>query len=303
MRFACRRCANGAKIFPCWRSTSCSTFLPRWAGTSAASPRPRLKLLIAYDWPGNVRELENVIERAIVTCRNGMLDEQDFSWLQRQPGQPQSWEVPDVSLGELERRAIVAALERKHGNVKEASTAWESTARHSTTNSSVTRSCTDRRVSLSRSLALENGVSEKARRHRRSNSSRGAAVCVSPGRTVLGTRKVKVTSPGGTAPVFVKAPERYRQAQYPNLLSGTASINPGISIPPSAKAGASVGRAELQLQTLQFPRHPTMHLRSSQKMAQGRRIARIEPRHESSETSPPSARRRRPPCLRCGART
>ena len=34
-----------------------------------------------------------------------------------------TWEVPEVSLGELERRAIVAALERKHGNVKEASTA------------------------------------------------------------------------------------------------------------------------------------------------------------------------------------
>ena len=47
-------------------------------GISAAA----LKLLIAYDWPGNVRELENVIERAIVTCRNGTLDEQDFSWLQ-----------------------------------------------------------------------------------------------------------------------------------------------------------------------------------------------------------------------------
>jgi DNA-binding NtrC family response regulator len=89
------------------------------SGISAAA----LKVLIAYDWPGNVRELENVIERAIVTCRNGMLDEQDFSWMQRNPGQPQNWEVPDVSLGELERRAIVAALERKHGNVKEASSA------------------------------------------------------------------------------------------------------------------------------------------------------------------------------------
>ena len=81
-----------------------------------------LKVLIAYDWPGNVRELENVIERAIVTCRNGMLDEQDFSWLQQSAGPQQNWEVPDVPLGELERRAIVAALERKHGNVKEAST-------------------------------------------------------------------------------------------------------------------------------------------------------------------------------------
>ena len=79
--------------------------------------------LVAYDWPGNVRELENVIERAIVTCHNGMLDEQDFSWLQRKDSVAQSWDVPDVPLGELERRAIVAALERKHGNVKEASQA------------------------------------------------------------------------------------------------------------------------------------------------------------------------------------
>jgi DNA-binding NtrC family response regulator len=89
------------------------------SGVSAAA----LKLLIAYDWPGNVRELENAIERAIVTCHNGLLDEQDFSWLQRRPGSPQDWEVPDVPLGELERRAIIAALQRKHGNVKEASAA------------------------------------------------------------------------------------------------------------------------------------------------------------------------------------
>ncbi len=89
------------------------------SGISAAA----LKLLIAYDWPGNVRELENVIERAIVTCRNGMLEEQDFSWLQHDAVSAQNWEVPDLPLGELERRAIVAALERKHGNVKEASAA------------------------------------------------------------------------------------------------------------------------------------------------------------------------------------
>ena len=89
------------------------------AGISGAA----LKVLIAYDWPGNVRELENVIERAIVTCHNGTLEEADFSWLQRPSAASQNWEVPDVSLDELERRAIVTALERKHGNVKEASVA------------------------------------------------------------------------------------------------------------------------------------------------------------------------------------
>jgi len=89
------------------------------SGISAAA----LNLLIANDWPGNVRELENAMERAIVTCRNDTLDEQEFSWLQRHPGSLENWEVPDVPLGELERRAIIAALERKHGNVKEASAA------------------------------------------------------------------------------------------------------------------------------------------------------------------------------------
>jgi len=30
--------------------------------------------LKAYGWPGNVRELENVIERAVITARDGSLD-------------------------------------------------------------------------------------------------------------------------------------------------------------------------------------------------------------------------------------
>jgi len=97
-----------------------SSELGREIGGISASA---LKVLISHDWPGNVRELENVIERAIVTCRNGTLDEQDFSWLQRNPASSQNWEIPDVPLGELERRAIVAALERTGGNVKEASAA------------------------------------------------------------------------------------------------------------------------------------------------------------------------------------
>jgi len=79
-----------------------------------------LKILIAYDWPGNVRELENVIERAIVTSHHDMLDEDDFAWLNQRASAEQTWNVPDVSLNELERRAIIAILERKKGNVKEA---------------------------------------------------------------------------------------------------------------------------------------------------------------------------------------
>lgn len=82
-----------------------------------------LKVLIDYDWPGNVRELENVIERAIVTSRNGTLVETDFTWLTQRNKSGESWDVPDVPLSELERRAIIAVLERKRGNVKEAAVA------------------------------------------------------------------------------------------------------------------------------------------------------------------------------------
>lgn len=77
-------------------------------------------MLIGYDWPGNVRELENVIERAIVTCRNGTLEEPDFTWLTQRGSSGQDWDIPDVPLSELERRAIIAVLERKRGNVREA---------------------------------------------------------------------------------------------------------------------------------------------------------------------------------------
>jgi transcriptional regulator with PAS, ATPase and Fis domain len=82
-----------------------------------------LKLLLGYDWPGNVRELENAIERAIVTCRNGTLDETDFAFLNHRSSPERPWEVPDVPLNELERRAIVAALERRQGNIKETAAA------------------------------------------------------------------------------------------------------------------------------------------------------------------------------------
>ena len=82
-----------------------------------------LKVLIDYDWPGNVRELENVIERAIVTSKNRTLVESDFAWLNQSGSAGQNWEVPDVPQEELERRAIIAVLERKRGNVKEAAAA------------------------------------------------------------------------------------------------------------------------------------------------------------------------------------
>ena len=37
-----------------------------------------LRSLLQYPWAGNVRELENLIERAVVTCRHSVLQTTDF---------------------------------------------------------------------------------------------------------------------------------------------------------------------------------------------------------------------------------
>jgi DNA-binding NtrC family response regulator len=40
--------------------------------------RQAMEILLAYDWPGNVRELENVIERAVILCKNERIEEEDL---------------------------------------------------------------------------------------------------------------------------------------------------------------------------------------------------------------------------------
>lgn len=79
-----------------------------------------LRALMDYDWPGNVRELENAIERALVTSRGDVLTEEDFAFLQRNGQTRTLYFPPGLTLAELEKLAIEAAIRRTGGNIKEA---------------------------------------------------------------------------------------------------------------------------------------------------------------------------------------
>jgi two-component system NtrC family response regulator len=88
--------------------------------------RPRVEntvysALNLYAWPGNIRELENVIERALVLDRDGVVMLEDlpdrFRGPERRLGNVRI-ELPDegISLEEVERQLLLAALEKHSWN-------------------------------------------------------------------------------------------------------------------------------------------------------------------------------------------
>ncbi|GAB1481464.1 sigma-54 dependent transcriptional regulator [Treponema sp.] len=111
-------------------------FAQRYAlemGKSALRLDPStLALLESYAFPGNVRELENAMERAVILCDNEVLKAEDFSFAGARMGEKTASPRPHQSpksilserapietqgeLKELEKQAILAALERNKGH-------------------------------------------------------------------------------------------------------------------------------------------------------------------------------------------
>jgi DNA-binding NtrC family response regulator len=108
----------------------------RELGTKATLDDEALRLLVEYRWPGNVRELVNIVERLLVLNGGATLDAAAVarclpelgaaSAPAAQPGAaaPAAGAVARfgdaLTLDELERRHIIATLERVGGNKQEA---------------------------------------------------------------------------------------------------------------------------------------------------------------------------------------
>ncbi len=79
------------------------------------------RLLRAYEWPGNVRELRNAMERAAILAHGSLILPNDLPpQLQKASITPKSNSVLVGDMDEIQRRAILEALEKTNGNKTQA---------------------------------------------------------------------------------------------------------------------------------------------------------------------------------------
>ncbi|MBO4335249.1 MAG: sigma 54-interacting transcriptional regulator [Desulfovibrio sp.] len=109
----------------------CQHFLKKFAHENGTSP-PRISskamdLLQRYAWPGNVRELENVLLRAVLLLGQEKLITQDHlpTLLSQSPEEQaltnQGGDLPS-RLAQLEKAAMIQALEQSRGRIRTACT-------------------------------------------------------------------------------------------------------------------------------------------------------------------------------------
>jgi len=80
-----------------------------------------LRALMAYPWPGNVRELENAVERSVVLAQGEKIDVADLPTTSGPTGSTDlGMLIPGITMGELEKMAILQTLEAVAGSTLKA---------------------------------------------------------------------------------------------------------------------------------------------------------------------------------------
>lgn len=87
--------------------------------------KPSLKMssatynaLVNYHWSGNIRELKHTLEKAVILCESSELKPEDLNLKVKPTAKTE--EDMARSLSDIEKAAIIKALEKFHGNVSQA---------------------------------------------------------------------------------------------------------------------------------------------------------------------------------------
>lgn len=76
------------------------------------------RALISYGWPGNVRELRNIMERAVIVSRSGVIGLEQLTFLEERPKSGST----ALSLAEIETEHIRRVLQAHGWNITQAAT-------------------------------------------------------------------------------------------------------------------------------------------------------------------------------------
>jgi len=103
---------------PALSSSFLSRYSFRYNKQIAGFSQDTLRILTEYTWPGNVRELEHAVERAVIMCRENVIQSHHLGLLHLK--RPLSQDLSEMSLEKVEALLIGKALARCGGNISQA---------------------------------------------------------------------------------------------------------------------------------------------------------------------------------------